>query len=412
MKNAQSCFQASVVLVVATLASLCIPHAALACAGCTDNALKIRYPFVSPLILLFFVWIAVTAVIRWYSRRRGEFPQELPGGKRFARYATLGTVAIILSFLFMVPRSLGFLVVLIWFVALLVTSVAGLFRTPRSAAMKLYLTLNLLILLSPGAILPVSYANARSSAGMVASLGNPVHGLCSSLLIPGLIRKGEGAVPLLIHAIEKEIQQRAGWSHSPRVAQMCFCLGKIGGSESETYLGNLVRARIRLTEWADRRYGIVACCAYAECAGKRAIPDLARIYASAAGEEADLQQAAVLCAMVRTGSREGVVFALEKARVLLSCITQDMDHEMAYAAKGTFAAIVRGRNADHLKSCVIYAKIWGGVDQRAVTEAFGEPSAPSPSNWGDGQQPNVDEVAETWPAKREELMSRWTGVLE
>jgi uncharacterized protein with PQ loop repeat len=289
------------------------PRRVEACMACVNNATAIQFPFVSFLIAAFVCWLIASYSIHNLRRNRGtDDPQEgVKIGVRSFMY--VGIPVLLLGVLILNPLGLGFLVVLIWIGYLLVTTITGFRnRLVDSAYKRNQQRLNLLACLIVVVVIPASYARARSMDGLISSLGHapPHYPQVCRIPILGLIEKGEPAVEPLIEALDAEFQE-SGYVDHKRVSQVSYCLSQIGGDEAELALGKVVAEHVSFDENSTWYWEVVACCSYAECAGKRAVPILLRVFNEAEGEYADLQKAVALCALIRTRSPDAVAFVLD-----------------------------------------------------------------------------------------------------
>ena len=138
-----------------------------------------------------------------------------------------------------------------------------------------------------------------------------------SVLIPGLIRKGKAAVGPLVEASRQAFEIKS-WPRRKWILDgTLFCLGRIGGADAEAFLSKVVAERVDFQDNMDSEWQKTACFAYAECAGARAVPALIEVFKRCEGDPAGGFNWVPLAALVRTASRDGVVFALDNMEVLV-----------------------------------------------------------------------------------------------
>lgn len=237
-------------------------------------------------------------------------------------------------------------------------------RKNCSAYTRNQLKLNLLALLVAVVVIPSSYARARSTDGLISSLGHapPHFPRQCRILISGLIEKGESAVDPLIEALDGEFHE-SKYVYANRVSQISYCLSQIGGGQVETVLQKVITEQVKFDEDLNWRWEAVVCCSYAECAGERAVPLLVNLHNEATGENGNLQRVVALCALARTQNLEAISVVLDDSDFL----SKQLDGEFYYPRwiKSmiclTLQSLVEGRTKTDLVSSPIYEKMWLGI---------------------------------------------------
>lgn len=312
---------------------LCLldPVEASACNACVNITAAYRFPFVGKLLVLFAVWLIVSLLFSPSRTGSNTADGSMDSGERktLKRFPVWGSLAMLLAMIYILWVPVGLLLILIW-VSYLGTNL--IFKRSRARGRfwgNAQLLFNLAALVTVTVVIPVSVVEARTTESMVGWLGGlPSHiRVASRDLIPELIARGEEAVPELHAALQKELTQ-LDEPHTERVAQILYCLGQIGGDRAEMVLKEVVTGDRIFQKDADWRWGSVACTAYADCANERAVDPLKELYRRCESEDAGIQSAMALCALPRTGQREGVFFVLDHIDELQ---VNDNDRQSYYA---------------------------------------------------------------------------------
>jgi hypothetical protein len=284
---------------------------ALACGACTDQEIRVWLPFAGPVMALCLLWAASVLIARKVLARRGvDAPRVASPFHQARRLFLLGIPVCIGLVVLTMGSLLGPALVIggVW-VVLAAVSTAKLRgrrerggeerapteaeRTPRMerlvdrpvlppGAASVALALNGIFLALAIVAVPVSYIHSRSTARMISLLSYPSSGT-QTVLLPGLIAKGDSAVQPLIDASRRAVARDGGAAKGWVLSGTLHCLGSIGGAESEGFLEEVVRDSVDFADSMDDRWQKAACLAYAECAGRRAAPLLVQVHKRSAG---------------------------------------------------------------------------------------------------------------------------------
>lgn len=296
-----------------TALGLSAARPALACGACVNQEVRVWLPFAGPLMVLCLLWAASVLVARRILVRRGvEAPRDASPFRSARRFILTGIPVYIGLVVLTLGSLLGpaFIVGVVWLVFVAVSTAklrrrrersngdeekeeegaaTEAERTPRMErlaprralcprAARAALRLNGIFLALAVVAVPVSYLHARSTARMISLLSYPSSGT-RSVLLPGLIAKGEPAVRPLIDASRRALARDDGRMAKRWVlGGTLHCLGRIGGPEAEAFLEEVVRERVDFADLMDGSWQKTACLAYAECAGKRGAPLLVEVH--------------------------------------------------------------------------------------------------------------------------------------
>lgn len=315
-----------------------VPRAALACGFCSDRELAVWTPFAGAVTALWLLWMISLLVMKSLMKRRGWKERDIaPVRSIFKTFALAGVIVILVGILGGGFHWPGALIATPWSVYLVIKLISGLRReawrtdesgspdtepqrTPRMSrlashqvspgATKAFFILNATFLALAALSVPASYIYAGSTSRMIALLDYPCSGT-KTVLIPGLIRKGEAAVGPLVDASTQALKARSGPRQTWILNGTLFCLGRIGGPDAEAFLSKVVAERVDFQDSMDSEWQKTACFAYAECAGGRAVPVLVGVYQRCETAKVDDARKTVLAALSKTGSEEGAAFVRE-----------------------------------------------------------------------------------------------------
>jgi hypothetical protein len=262
-------------------------------------------------MVLCLLWAASVLIARRILARRGvEAPRNATPFRAAKRFLLTGMLVYIGLVVLTMGSLLGpaLIVGCVWLVFTAISTVklrrrrergneeddeeegaaTGAERTPRMErlaprsvlcprATRMALALNGVFLALAIVAVPVSYIHARSTARMISLLSYPSSGT-QTVLLPGLIAKGEPAVRPLIDASRSALARDAGAAKRWVLSGTLHCLGRIGGAQAEGFLEEIVRERVDFADVMEAPWQKTACLAYAECAGRRAAPLLVEVY--------------------------------------------------------------------------------------------------------------------------------------
>ena len=318
---------------------------ARACGACTDQEIRVWLPFAGPVMILCLLWAASVLVARRILARGGaDVPRDASPFHAARRFLFVGLpICIALAFLLQGSILAPALVVGCVWLCYVAASTAKLWRQRGQAkaaaapdtggvdpapearaptiallparAAKTALALNGIFLALAVVAVTASYVHARSTSRMIRLLSYPSSGT-KKVLLPGLIAKGESAVPALIEASRRALDGESGLAKHWLLSGTLHCLGRIGGPGAEAFLEEVVRERLDFTDQEDVKWQKAACLAYAECAGARAVPLLKKIYEAHKDDAASDGRDAVLETLKKTGSEEAAAFVRDQEAVL------------------------------------------------------------------------------------------------
>jgi hypothetical protein len=307
-----------------------------------DRELAVWLPFTGVLTVLWFVWMVTLFAVGRAGKKRGWNRRDIAAVRGPVK--VFGVVAVVVLLVGVLGGGLhwpGVLVATPWVAYLGAKTLVGLSRgdwkgmpgvdsdreqpaVPRSvsrrlsaATVKVLFLLNTAFLVLAILSVPASFAYARSTARMIALLDYPSSGT-NSVLVFGLLRKGDAAVQPLIRASVEALQEENDPSRTWTLDPALFCLGRIGGPKAEAFLARVVTQRVRFKDYGDYHWQESACLAYAECARGRAVPDLVALYGRCTEDPAARLRWVPLVALARTASRDGISFVLDHMRTFWS----------------------------------------------------------------------------------------------
>jgi len=276
----------------------------LACGGCWDLAVALRWPFVVSWAQALLAWVFVVGALRLVSARWAS-ALGLPTGRTlvkvvlvaFAVWFALGVLSAGSSLWGVFPLLAA------WFVYLLVQSVRSLSRWRRDGDRGALprLVFHACWLLAVGALFVDGVRRAKTLEHMIRFLATSPRDM-ATVVVPNVVQHGQDAVPLLVQKTREALE-----ADDLMLLRSClFCLGQIGGPEAERCLEQVVDRVIahgdRPPFWARHAFA-----AYAECIGPRAVPKLKQAYERVS----DRCKWAVLVALAKTASPEGVAFVFD-----------------------------------------------------------------------------------------------------
>jgi hypothetical protein len=376
------------------------------CVGCLNQGIGIKYPFIDNLLALFAGWIVVSQLVRFVVRKKyGSEAIAIPAARMLKPFIWAG-VLVAVGALLLWGRALGLLLIAAWLGCLATTLVAACWWRRWAVHAAPFLFANALAVILAAVIAPYSYKNARSAEGMVNSLGNPLLSITSTLVIPGVITYGPSAVDPLIEAIERELASESPQPY--RLSQLCYCLGQIGGTDAENYLKRLVNERISFADKRFPEWHAVAACAFADCAGPRAVPDLIAIHRKWYGNIYASPAVISLVALVRTADRNAIAYVLDdKYTLFIRDPTGYGDPCLSRLAYFTLEALLHGKSASDLTSDHLYAVVRVGID----VDEFGKPARIGFHHTTRRQTGNRNELEALWRKQIEKIRHRWDSIL-
>lgn len=364
----------------------------------------------------FFSWLAAVYLLRFWWKRKGvDLSAAAPGRSALSVIAAAGIGGFIWFKVLTVGGGLGLGIALcgVWLAYLFGLLVAHwVTRTalePARRVARSFVLLNGVFFVL--AVATVGFGAARAGTldqAIVPLSYSPAAREVYQLVMPRIIRSGDEAVKPLIVACERAVERVDDLDNAFVVSRASFCLAKIGGPEAEQFVGKLVRERVDFStgcvysEWAHH-----VCFAYAECAGDRAAPDLIALYERRGHGRWAESRYAVLAALVKTGGKVGVLFALDHIDELLALDEDDVSDYDCIAE--VVDGLIDSHEPDELRRLPLYGRnLFGGLD-RVPVESIREDSAEDlvtklPPR---GEIRWRNDVVQRWRTMGQDTLQRW-----
>ena len=320
---------------------------------------------------VFFAWLTAVFVLRlWWKRKCADLSTASPGLIAYCAFATAGVGGFVWFVVLTVGGGLGIGLVLcaVWAAYLLILTISHwasrIARVPTERVAGTFAWINVVFLVAAVVTVAVGATRIGTLDQAITPLSySPAAREVYQLVMPRIIRSGDEAVGPLIAECERAIKRVDHLDNAFAVSRASFCLAKIGGLQAEPYLGRLVRERVDFStgcvysQWAHH-----VCFAYAECGGERAAPDLIALYDRSGQGRWVESRYAVLAALVKTGSKEGVLFALDHINELLVLDEDDVSDYDCVAE--VVDGLIDSHDANELRKLPVYGRyLFGGLDR-------------------------------------------------
>ncbi|WP_298862936.1 hypothetical protein [uncultured Gimesia sp.] len=342
--------------IILFLLFILLPHTAEACMGCVQSVMKVNFPFLGSLIVIFLVWV----VVSFFTGR--------PVPKGIKRFLYLGIPVIIFSAVTMIPLDLP--VVICWFFYLLFRVFQ--FLTIKDEWLRENLIpfgVNALTLTVAFISISITTTQANSTPGLIDSLGKigPHYPGTIQYQISQLTKRGPEVVAPLSAALKQDLDKE--YINSFRIAQIAYCLRQIGGDKAEAALKRTIEKHITFDEDFYGKWETAVCCLYAECAQERAVPTLMELLNSAEGEKADQQRLVALLALARTQDPAAVETVLNHATFLQEQLKKKHTSRwQSVTISVTLQALAEGQAPVDLIASPIYEPLNLGLQSESRTE--------------------------------------------
>jgi hypothetical protein len=343
----------------AALMVLCLPTRLLACGGCTDAVLLMTLPWAGFGALFLWVWVLTMLAIRWWTRRRGAVSAHaIVRGSTLATFAVLGSVGYVLL-AFLCAGSLllpSLLVGFVWAVYMFIRFGVDLFRLAYAhhTEMRLPVLMHSVFILVAIAFVMAAQAKANSLEHYLACLGYGRHTAMYAKVMPGIVAHGPDAVRPLIQATNDALENDDTYTQVNTVVNATFCLAQIGGPESEAFLSALLRQRSEPSDFVGHQLLKAACFAYSRCAGPRAVNELITVFERRPTTKDSDDRWIPLVALVITGSKQGVAFALDHMELLLRQMESGGDGNEMRVVQSALECLVMGSDPKALTEIPVY----------------------------------------------------------
>lgn len=401
--------------VVPTLAaalSLFAPRSAWACTRCADAALDFVFPWNWPVAVVLLLWLVVGAL--FWKTLSGLTPADVaePGranpnalitfGAAFGVAFTVGIFNIMPSSMLMLPVTLG------WLGYLIVVLARSLRRKSWPPATRLFHRMNLGALLLSIMAGGAGWIAARQPEAAVNTLAITPH---SQVAIPYILKVKEQAVPALATGIHRGFRLSEEPIQPYYIVPYAWCLSRIGTPAASEPLKELLKTHATGSLHGDGRWQLGAACVYAEGFGASAVPALRELY----DRETDSGLRLVaLTALARTGSREGVLLAVDHlAELVVEPFGSDATiHPLTAAVAETVARMLAAtRDPDLLRT----SNLFGSGSTRLMQ--FGMPVDPNGKQFPEMPRAAVEaglieRIQSMSPEENGRLRAEWEAVFE
>ncbi|MBI5526350.1 MAG: hypothetical protein HY897_08440 [Deltaproteobacteria bacterium] len=394
-------------IVLAGFVFLGWPALSHACGVCADHGLRIRHPNLEA-GALFFYWFILASVLSAIVRPKDKtVVSPHLSWKWVLGFLGVGVVAYIIA-LFLTRGSMILTNLIaggVWLVFVLWRCAKAIRNRPNPWQVKVHLALN------AGFFLMVVWGFTPSSKHqsvdhLIGLLNYEVFDT-SEVALPKLLEHGQSAVPKLIEATDRAISDK----HRMKLPYLFYALEKNCNPTVRDYLEKVLTDKLPIGD--DKRSTTAAVMAYAACKGPGAAQRLIHQFDN---PENRIHTAILLGGMVRTGSKAGVLFALDHSDFLTDHASQLEDGSGGSKTTNRIAldGLVNGKSSEDLRNSPLYR--WrnsiGHSGNKYAKDFYWEEDSMFSAVRDDLGRSGIDKLKTALNDRGEEIRRHWEKVLE
>ena len=286
----------------------------LACTGCVNIGVTIRYPWAPYGLPVLWAWLlAMLAARSWIRRGTCGSPDAFLPRALLRPFLWFGGILLVLCpFLGIGGGAIpGMWAWVLFAVFLGLSSLVALVRIirkrwmrPSLAAIAAHVSFALV------ALLTIRHGqNLRDSIEFnVARLDYPVAEVMS-LAVPRILHHGRESVPVLIRAARRCLEDGNSRANASfLIPNVAFCLARLGGRDAQQFFHELLRESVEFRVAEDEEWELSVCLAGARLLEGDARDDLMALYRRMPENNISVKRnrATVLCAMALYAARHSV----------------------------------------------------------------------------------------------------------